>query len=179
MNWVIEPSHSVLEFSVRHLGLSTVKGVFGNFTGHLDLDETDPTRSSGKVEVDVASLGTRDEKRDAHLRSADFFDVENHPTATYHTTRIEQTGEGRYHVTGDLTIRGTTRPFEIDAELTDTMVDPWGNTRVGVSIQGTLNRTHFGLNWNQILEAGRMLVGEKVKISAEAELVRQEVAVAA
>ncbi|HEV3124082.1 MAG TPA: YceI family protein [Candidatus Dormibacteraeota bacterium] len=179
MSWVIEPSHSVLEFSARHLGISTVKGSFGSFTGSLDYDEEDPTRSTGTVEVHVHSLNTRDEKRDAHLRSADFFDADNHPKATFGTREILPAGEGRYKVKGDLTIRGTTRPVELDVELTEVMTDPWGNTRVGVSVSGTINRTDFGLNWNQVLEAGRLLVGEKVRITAEAELVRQEAAVAA
>jgi polyisoprenoid-binding protein YceI len=179
MSWVIEPSHSVLEFSARHLGISTVKGSFGSFTGTLEFNEADPTRSRGAVEVQVASLNTRDEKRDAHLRSADFFDAENHPKAVFNSTAIRPNGENRYRVTGDLTIRGTTRPVEVDVELTEQMTDPWGNTRIGISVNGSINRTDFGLNWNQVLEAGRLLVGEKVKISADAELVMQQASVAA
>jgi polyisoprenoid-binding protein YceI len=179
MSWVIEPSHSVLEFSARHLGLSTVKGTFGAFTGTLEFDEADPAQSRGAVEVHVASLNTRDEKRHAHLRSADFFDADNHPKATFTTTAIRPSGENRYRVTGDLTIRGVTRPVEVEVEVTEQMTDPWGNTRIGVSVNGSINRTDFGLNWNQVLEAGRLLVGEKVRISAEAELVRQQAAVAA
>jgi polyisoprenoid-binding protein YceI len=179
MSWVIEPSHSNLEFSARHLGISTVKGTFADFSATLELDEEDPTRSRGTVEVQVGSLNTRDDRRDAHLRSADFFDAETHPVAAFRTTSIRPSGEDRYKVSGELTIRGVTRLVELDAEVTEQMPDPWGNTRIGVSVQGTINRTDFGLNWNQVLDAGRLLVGEKVKISADAELVRQEAAIAA
>jgi polyisoprenoid-binding protein YceI len=171
MSWAIDSSHTTLEFSVRHLGLSTVKGTFHRLTGELDLDEQTPTNSLGRVEVDVTSIDTRDERRDNHLRSADFFDAENFPTATFVTREVRHQHGDRFEVEGDLTIRGTTRPITLEAELGEAIVDPWGNRRFAVSVRGEFNRTDFGLNWNQVLEAGRLMVSEKVKVQAEAELV--------
>jgi len=171
MSWAIDSSHTTLEFSVRHLGLSTVKGTFHRLSGEVDFDEEAPAKSLGKVEVDVASIDTRDERRDEHLRSADFFDAANFPTATFVTREIRHLHGDRFEVDGDLTIRGTTKPLTLEAELGEAIVDPWGNRRFAVTVRGEFNRTDFGLNWNQVLEAGRLMVGEKVRVQAEAELV--------
>jgi polyisoprenoid-binding protein YceI len=171
--YTVDPTHASIEFSARHLGISAVKGSFQQFTGNLELDEADPARSRGVVAVDLASLTTGNDKRDEHLKSADFFHVENHPQAKFTTRSITPTGEDRYRVVGELTVRGVTRPVELEAELTGPLTDPWGNTRVGVSVRGTIDRKEWGLNWNQVLEAGRLLVGDKIKLTGEAELVRQ------
>jgi polyisoprenoid-binding protein YceI len=171
MSWSIDSSHSTVEFSVRHLGLASVKGAFHTVTGEIAVDEQDLTRSSGRVEIDVASIDTRDEKRDAHLRSADFFDVEQFPTATFETRAVRQARDDRYEVDGELTIHGVTRPITLQAELSEFIVDPWGNRRAAVEVEGEINRLDFGLSWNQVLEAGRLLVGEKVKLHAATEVV--------
>jgi len=170
-SWAIDTSHASVEFSVRHLGLASVKGTFHTMTGEVDVNEEDLTKSSGRVEIDVASLDTRDERRDTHLRNEDFFDVANYPTATFQTLGIRHKGGERYEIDGDLTIRGVTRPVTLQAELTEFITDPWGNRRAAVSVEGEINRVDFGLSWNQVLEAGRLLVGEKVKITATSEVV--------
>jgi polyisoprenoid-binding protein YceI len=170
-SWDIDSSHATLEFSVRHLGLASVKGTFHTLRGQAAVDEQDLTRSTGRVEVDVASVDTRDERRDTHLRSADFFDVENHPTATFETREIRHLHDNLYEVTGDLTLRGVTRPVTLSAEVSEFITDPWGLRRFAVEVDGEINRTDFGLSWNQVLEAGRLMVGEKVRIHAATEVV--------
>ena len=170
MSWAIDNSHTSLEFSVRHLGLSTVKGTFHGVRGEVDVDESDLTRSSGRVEIDVATIDTRDQRRDTHLRSGDFFDTDRFPTATFTTTRIVALGGNRYEVEGELTIRDVTRPLTLEAEVSEFIVDPWGMRRAALSVSGEINRTDWGLSWNQVLEAGRLMVGEKVKIHADAEV---------
>jgi polyisoprenoid-binding protein YceI len=171
MSWNIDSTHSTVEFSVRHLGIATVKGAFHTVSGELEVDEQDITRSRGRVVVDVASIDTREERRDAHLRGADFFDVDSHPTATFESRSIRHLHDNRYEVEGDLTIRGATRPVVLSAELSEFITDPWGNRRAAVEVEGEINRTDFGLTWNQVLEAGRLMVGEKVKLHAATEVV--------
>lgn len=171
MSWAIDNTHTTLEFSVRHLGLASVKGTFHGVRGEAVIDEQDLTNSRGRVEVDVASIDTRDEGRDNHLRSADFFDVEQFPTATFETRRIVPVRGERYEIEGDLTLHGVTRPVTLQAELSEFIVDPWGNRRAAVAVEVEINRVDFGLTWNQVLEAGRLLVGEKVKVRADTEVV--------
>jgi polyisoprenoid-binding protein YceI len=170
-SWDIDSSHATLEFSVRHLGLASVKGTFHTLRGKVAVDEEDLTRSSGSVEIEVASIDTRDERRDTHLRSADFFDADNYPLATFTSRQVRHLHDNRYEVEGDLSIRGTTRPVTLDAEVSEFITDPWGNRRFAVEVDGEINRTDFGLNWNQVLEAGRLMVGERVKIHAATEVV--------
>lgn len=171
MSWDIDSSHSTVEFSVRHLGLASVKGTFHTVRGEITLDEDDLTRSTGRAEVEVASIDTRDERRDTHLRSADFFDAESFPTATFESRAIRAVDESRYEVDGELTLRGVTRPVTLQAEVSEFITDPWGNRRFAVEVDAEINRTDFGLNWNQVLEAGRLMVGEKVRIHAATEVV--------
>jgi polyisoprenoid-binding protein YceI len=171
MSWTIDNSHTTFEFSVRHLGIASVKGTFHRLQGTAEVDEQDLSRSSGRVEIDVASIDTRDERRDAHLRSADFFDVDRFPTATFQTTRVVHLSGDRFQVEGELTLHGVTRPVTLSAELSEFIVDPWGSRRAALIVDGEINRTDFGLTWNQVLEAGRLMVGEKVKIHAETEVV--------
>ncbi len=171
MSWKIDPAHSLIEFSVKHMMIATVRGRFTQFDGTVNVDPDDLLRSGVEGYVDVASITTNEPNRDAHLRSADFFDVENHPRMAFRSTKIERTGEDTYRVTGDLTIRGVTRPITFEVTDSGRNKDPWGNLRWGLTATAALNRKDFGLTWNVALEAGGWLVGEQVKISVELELV--------
>lgn len=179
MTWTIDPSHSAVEFSVKHMMFATVRGRFNKFSGTVDLNEANPTQSKVEGQIEVASIDTGEANRDTHLRSADFFDVDNYPLMTFRSTRIEPAGQDQYKVTGDLTIKDVTRPVTFDVTETGRGKDPWGNQRVGVSADTTLNRKDFGLNWNVALETGGWLVGDQIKIHAELELVKQAEAVPA
>jgi polyisoprenoid-binding protein YceI len=174
--WTIDAAHAELGFAVRHLMLSTVRGRFGAVTGTVLVDENDPKSSKIDVTVDVASIDTRQEMRDNHLRSADFFDAANHPTMHFVSTRIEGDVSKTFKVIGDLTIRGTTRQVALDVTLEGRAKDPWGNDRAGFSATGQINRHDFGLNWNQALEAGGVTVGAEVKLTLDVEIVRQAAA---
>lgn len=171
--WVIDPTHTVVEFAVKHMMFATVKGRFGKVEGTIEADLDDLTTASINATIDAASIDTREEQRDAHLRSADFFDVEKFPTITFQSRRITRRPDGQYDVEGDLTIHGVTRPVTLVTAVTGSGKDPWGNIRAGFSAQGQLNRKDFGLTWNTVLEAGGFLVGDEVKISIEVEAVRQ------
>jgi polyisoprenoid-binding protein YceI len=167
--WTIDPSHSLAEFSVRHMMVSTVKGRFTQLSGSIVFDPEDHSRSSVQAEIATASVSTSDEQRDAHLRSADFFDAEQFPTVRFTSTRIEPVDAERVRVIGDLTIRGTTREVVIDAELNGQGANPWGKQVIGFSGRTSLNRKDFGLNWNVALEAGGVLVSDTIKINLEIE----------
>jgi polyisoprenoid-binding protein YceI len=174
--WTIDSAHAELGFAVRHLMISTVRGRFGAVNGTVLVDENDPKNSKVDVTVDVASIDTRQEMRDNHLRSPDFFDVANHPTMHFVSTRIDGDVSKTFKVMGDLTIRGTTRPVALDVTLEGRAKDPWGNDRAGFSATGHINRHDFGLNWNQALEAGGVTVGAEVKLTLDVEIVRQSAA---
>jgi polyisoprenoid-binding protein YceI len=151
--------------------ISTVRGAFEKVTGTVALDERDPTRSVVDVAIDAARITSREPKRDAHLRSADFLDVENHPTITFHSTAIAKDGKDRYRVTGDLTIRGVTRSVTLDVNgPTPPQTAPWGVVARGVSASGKLNRKDWGLNWNAVIETGGFVVGDEVQLELEVEL---------
>ncbi|HEY8446612.1 MAG TPA: YceI family protein [Thermomicrobiales bacterium] len=171
--WVIDASHTEIGFAVRHMMISTAKGHFHGVTGTITLDEADLTQSSAEVTIDAATIDTRDPKRDEHLRSADFLDVEHYPTITFKSTKIESVGENRFKATGDLTIRGVTRPVVLDIELQGRTKSPWGQEVIGLRAEGKINRSDFGLNWNVALEAGGFLVGDEVKLIAEVEAILQ------
>jgi polyisoprenoid-binding protein YceI len=170
--WTIDSSHTQAEFAVRHLMISTVKGRFADVQGVVHTDESDPSRSRVEVTIAVPSIDTREPQRDAHLRSADFFDADSFPNITFRSTRVAGSGD-RFTVTGDLTIRGTTRPVVLDVIAEGRVTDPWGGERAGFSATTKIKRSDFGLTWNQLLEAGGVAVGDDVKISIDAELVRQ------
>ena len=175
--WQIDPVHSAAQFSVRHLMIANVRGEFSKVTGVAYLDESDSTRSTVEVSVDTATINTREAQRDAHLRSADFFDVANHPTMTFRSRRIVPAGEGKFKVTGDLTIRGVTREVSFDVQgPTPAIKDPSGRQRVGVSATARINRKDFGLQWNKTLEGGGVLVGDEVGITIDLELVKNAAA---
>jgi len=170
--WRVDSTHSLAEFAVRHLMISTVKGRFADVTGTLIGDETDPENASIELTIPVLGIDTREPQRDAHLRSTDFFEAEQHPTIQFRSTRISRAGEDQFRVTGDLTIRGTTRPVTLTVESGGRGKDPWGGERIGFAATTTINRKDFGLHWNQALETGGVVVGNEVKISVELELVR-------
>jgi len=172
--WVIDPAHSSIEFAVKHMVITTVRGTFAKFEADLAIDEADLARSKATFRIDAASIDTRQPDRDNHLRSADFFDVANHPTITFVTTAIERTGNNTYRITGDLTIRGTTRPVTFEAEVHGPARNPFGKTVVAVSVSGKINRKDFGLTWNAPLEAGGWLVGDEVRINADFELIKND-----
>ncbi len=170
-SYSIDTSHSEIGFTVRHMVFAKVRGQFKTWTATAAYDAADPTKSVFHAEIDAASIDTREEKRDAHLRSADFFDAEKFPKLTFDSKKVEATGKGRYLLTGDLTIHGTTRPITLDVEETGGGKDPWGNARLGFSAKGSVNRSDFGLKWNQALETGGLLVSEKVDIDIEVQVV--------
>lgn len=173
--WDVDPSHSAAHFKVRHLMVSHVRGTLGAVSGTVTLDAGDITRSRVDVRIDARGIETRDDKRDEHLRSADFLDVANHPYLTFVSKQIRNERSGRLTVEGDLTIRGITRPvtLEVDA-LEDAVTDPWGNVKRGASARASINRKDWGLEWNVALEAGGVLVGEQVAIEIEVELAQRK-----
>jgi polyisoprenoid-binding protein YceI len=169
--WDIDAAHTAAHFSVKHLMVSTVRGQFGKVTGRVWLDDAELTRSRVEVEIDAASLETREPKRDAHLRSSDFFDVEKFPKLTFRSTKIERKGD-EFIVVGDLTMHGVTRQLALTVDsLSPPMKDPYGRLVRGVSAIGKLNRKDWGLGWNAALETGGVLVGDEVKLQIDAELV--------
>ncbi|MFZ0640579.1 MAG: YceI family protein [Candidatus Acidiferrales bacterium] len=171
--WNIDPVHSVAEFKVKHMMISNVKGQFTSVKGVLNLDETDLTKSYVEASIDAASINTRDPQRDAHLKSADFFDVEKFPALSFKSTRITRVGDGELAVAGDLAIRGITRNVVFTVEgPTPPAKDPWGNVRVGLSATTKINRKDFGLNWNAALETGGILVGDEVTITLDVQFVK-------
>jgi len=172
--WVIDPAHTTVEFAVKHMMVTTVRGRFGQVSGTIELDEEDLTRSSAEVTIPVASIDTREEQRDAHLRSADFFDAENHPNMTFRTRSIERAGEDEYRVTGDLTIRGVTREVVLDARLEGRAKKPTGEEVIGLTASTSIDREDYGLKWNVALEAGGWLVGKEVRISLDVQAIRQD-----
>ncbi len=174
MPWILDPLHTQIGFSVRHMMVSTVRGQFKQYSGTLHLDKDDFTRSSVSGEIEVASIDTGIADRDNHLRNNDFFDVPNHPKILFKSTRVEHKEDNVYLVYGDLTMRGVTKEIELEAEFNGIAKNPYGQTITGVSANGTINRTDFGVNFNGILETGGVALSEKVKIHIEAEAVWQD-----
>lgn len=172
MSWELDGAHSEVGFAVKHMMISTVRGQFTSFTGTFSLDPSDLEHASARGEIDAASITTGNEQRDAHLRSADFFDVENHPKITFETKRVERDG-AKLRVTGDLTIRGVTNEVTLSGSVEGPAKDPWGSQRVGFELSGELDREAFGLKWNQALEAGGWLVAKKVKIEVALQAVQK------
>ena len=170
--WTIDPSHTTVEFVAKHMMITTVKGRFAELTGTIVADEGNLSDSSVEATLQAASLDTRSEQRDAHLRSPDFLDVENYPEVTFKSTAISGTKQS-FTVTGDLTIRGVTRPITLDATFEGEGKDPWGGTRASFSAHGKFDRRDFGLTWNVALETGGILVSNEVKINIEAQAVLQ------
>jgi len=178
-NWNIDAAHSGINFSIRHMVVSKVRGRFAKYSGTVDLDDGDLTRSFVDVTIDAASIDTGTPQRDAHLRGPDFFDVEKFPELRFRSTRIESVARDRYRVVGDLTIRDVTREVSLDVEYGGRAKDPWCNERIGFIATATLDRKDFGLHWNQLLEAGGVLVGDRVDIDLEVQAVKVAAAQAA
>jgi polyisoprenoid-binding protein YceI len=171
--WNLDPTHSVAEFKVKHMMISNVKGSFTGLSGVLTLNETDRTHSSVEATIDVKTIKTGDDKRDEHLRSADFFDAEKFPTITFKSTNIDAAGGADYVVSGDFTLHGVTRPITLKVEdISAPSKDPWGNQRIGLSASTKINRKEFDLVWNSALEAGGVLVGEDVTILLEVQFIQ-------
>lgn len=171
--WTIDPAHTDVEFAIRHLMVSNVKGHFGNVTGTAEFDEARPNEPKLRVSIPVATIDTRSEQRDTHLRSGDFFAVDAYPTIEFEGGRIVKGDpRGEFTLAGRITIKGVTRDIELDALMEGKGEDPWGNERIGYSATTKLDRKDFGLTWNQILEAGGVAVGDTVKITINTELMR-------
>lgn len=170
--WNIDAAHTGINFAVRHMVVSKVRGRFAKYSGTVTLDEADITRSSVEVSIDASSLDTGVADRDTHLRSPDFFDVERFPVLRFRSTRIEKRADDRYSVIGELTIRGVIREVTLDVEYGGRGKDPWGNERVGFVAKTLIDRKDFGLTWNQVLETGGILVGDRVEIELDVQAVR-------
>ncbi|MEZ4860566.1 MAG: YceI family protein [Caldilineaceae bacterium] len=173
MAWKIDSSHSQITFSARHMMISTVRGRFNEVDGTVEFDEQDPVKSSVNVKITADSIDTRDAQRDQHLKSADFLDAEHHPYLTFVSKRVEKIDDKHGRIIGDLTIRDTTREVVLDTEYAGQAKSPWGTTNAGFSAQTTLNRKEWGLAWNVALETGGVLVGEKINVDIELEIVKQ------
>jgi polyisoprenoid-binding protein YceI len=170
--WKIDPTHSTVGFAVRHMVVSKVRGRFTRFDATIRIDEAAPERSEVVVTIAADSIDTGMADRDVHLRSADFLDVEAFPTVTFESRRVRRTSDGRFEVVGDLTLRGVTKEVMLQVEDHGRTGDPWGGRRAGFSAKAAIDRRDFGLQWNQLLETGGVLVGEKVEIEIEVEAVR-------
>jgi len=170
--WTIDPAHTEVGFSVKHLMISTVRGRFADVRGTIRLDGDDLTQASVEAEIATASIDTRQEQRDAHLRSPDFFEVEKYPTITFRSTSVERIKNDRYRITGDLTIRDVTREVVLEGTDEGRGRDPWGGDRLGFSATTTIDRRDFGLTWNQALETGGVLVSNEIKIAIDLEAVK-------
>jgi polyisoprenoid-binding protein YceI len=169
--WTIDTGHSAVHFGVRHMMFTKTRGRFTRWNGELRLDPADLTRSSVEVSIDASSIDTGDAQRDGHLKSADFLDVEKFPALTFRSTGVQDLGEGKLRVDGELTIRGVTRPVLLETEYAGRVKDPWGNERAGFTARAAIDRTDFGLRWNMPLEGGGLVVGNKVEIELEIEAV--------
>ncbi len=172
--WNVDPAHSVISFSVKHLMISTVRGDFTTFEGTLSFEEGQSEALSVEATADAASVNTRNEKRDAHLKSADFFDAEKYPKLSFKSKSTKKTGEGHYLLTGELTIRGVTKEVAFDVVgLAGTVKDPWGGTRAAATATAIISRADFGLTYNAALEAGGVVIGNEVTITLDVEFVKQ------
>jgi polyisoprenoid-binding protein YceI len=175
MTWTLDRAHTNIGFSAKHLGVATVRGRFTDFEAELSLDENgDPVSGAGRVEIKTASIDTGNAQRDQHLRAADFFDVENHPTMVFEGRSVTPKGDGEYEVTGDLTIKGVTKPVTLAYEHSGLVHDPMGNTKVGGTLTGTVNRSDWGLSWNVPFGEGGLLVSDKIKLEIDVEAILEK-----
>ena len=170
--WQLDPAHSNVEFAVKHLMIATVRGRFGNVSGSVQVDESNPRSAKIDVTIDPASIDTRQEQRDAHLRSPDFFDVAQYPNIRFVGKRLEGDPTDEFRIIGDLTIRGVTKEIAVNVTNEGQGIDPWGNLRAGFSASAKIDRREFGLTWNQALETGGVVVANEIKVSVDAELFR-------
>jgi polyisoprenoid-binding protein YceI len=171
--WNVDAAHSSVNFAIRHMMVSKVKGMFNTFEAEIDADPEDLTTAEIKFSVDVSSVDTRNEDRDNHLRSADFFDAEHYPKMTFNSTKITKKSPGEYELTGDLTIRGTTRPETFIVSFEGSGKDPWGNEKAGFEAHGSISRSEYGLTWNTALETGGVLVADQVQFTLDVQASKQ------
>ena len=174
--WVIDPTHSEMQFKIKHLMISTVTGQFTKFEGWFETEGNDFSTAKAHITADINSINTNNEQRDVHLKASDFFDIEHHPELTFESVKVEKTDEENYNNYGVLTMRGVSKDIVLDAELGGITKDPWGNTRVGFSLTGKLNRKDFGVSFGMLTETGGIALGEEVKININAQFVKQAVA---
>lgn len=172
--WTIDPVHSIAEFAVKHMMISTVKGRFRTLEGSIQLDEATPANSVVTATIDVASIETGEAQRDAHLRSDDFFNAEQFPTLRFRSTRVERKSDEEWKITGELTIRDVTQEVTLDTEFEGQVTDPYGKQRAGFTAETTISRKAFGLKWNALLETGGAVVGDRVKVTLHIEAIRQD-----
>lgn len=171
--WAIDPMHSEIQFKVKHLVISTVTGSFGQYDASFSSEKEDFSDAQISFSADINSINTNNEQRDTHLKSDDFFNAEQYPKMTFVSRELKKIGEGTYKLIGDLTIRDVTHTVELDTEYGGTMVDPYGQTKVGFEINGSINRKEFGLKWSAVTEAGGAVVSDQVKIIANVQFTRQ------
>ena len=169
--WAIDPTHSEIGFKVKHMMFTNVSGKFDSYEATIITDEDNFENASIEFSADINSINSNNADRDNHLKSGDFFDVENHPKLTFKATSFTKKGDD-FELVGDLTLRGVTKPVKLEAEFSGLMKDPWGNTKAGLNISGKINRKDWGLNWNSALEAGGVLVGEEVRLNIELQLIQ-------
>jgi polyisoprenoid-binding protein YceI len=174
--WVLDPTHSELQFKIKHLMISTVTGQFNQFSATVDTEENDFTKAKIDFSADVNSISTNNEQRDAHLKNSDFFDETNHPRLTFKSDKLEKINEDEFKLEGILTMRGVSKKVNLAVELGGTTQDPWGNTRAGFTITGKIDRQDFGVSFGAVTETGGLLLGNDVKIIANVQFVKQSVA---
>jgi polyisoprenoid-binding protein YceI len=167
--WAVDVSHSSIDFSIKHMMIAKVKGAFHSFNAEIEADPYDLTTADIQVSVELASIDTRNSDRDNHLRTGDFFDIENHPNMTFKSSEIVKTGDGEYKVTGSFSLHGVTRQESFDVTFEGAGKDPWGNEKLGFSAHGSIKRSDYGLTYNAVLETGGVLIGDEVKVSIELE----------
>lgn len=171
--WKIDPTHSEVQFKVKHLVISTVTGSFGSFDGEIEADSADFENATATFTADVDSITTNNEDRDQHLKSDDFFNAKEYPQLKFESKNFEKVGEGEYTVTGDLTIRDVTKEIELDVVHGGTVGDPYGNTKAGFEVTGSINRKEFGLTWDAVTEAGNVVVADKIKLQLNVQFIQQ------
>jgi polyisoprenoid-binding protein YceI len=177
--WILDTTHSELGFKIKHLMISNVSGTFKNFTAEVETDEEDFGTAQISLTAEMASISTNNEQRDAHLRTSDFFEIENYPELKFESTKVKKTGDDTFTLYGELTLKGVTNPVELHVEFNGVTKDPWGGERAGLVITGKINRSKWGVNFNAALETGGVVLGDEVKIVSEIQLVKQAVAAAA
>jgi polyisoprenoid-binding protein YceI len=172
-NWTIDPTHSEIGFKVKHMMFTNVSGKFNAFDASIENEDNNFETSKINFSASINSVDTNNPDRDTHLRSADFFDADNFPKLSFVSTNIKKINEGEYQISGNLTIKDVAKNITLETEYSGLMTDPWGNTKIGLSITGKINRKEFGLTWNTALEAGGVLVGEEIKLVSEIQLIKQ------
>ena len=171
--WIIDTTHSEVQFKVKHMMISTVTGYFSIFNAEVETEGDDFTTANVEFTADLSSISTNNEQRDAHLKTSDFFDAENHPQVKFVSSKLEKVDDERYTLHGDLTIRGTTKPVKLSVDYGGMIQDPWGGTRAGFTVEGKIHRKDYGLHWDSVTETGGIVVSDEVRIHVNCEFVKQ------